>query len=122
MRNGQLANVFKRQLINTSTVVDKHSCGVSIIKRDSVASRARFSNHRPRKEPRLSAPGIAAIRSVPARVRGKLNRREWRSIAGMAGLIIGLHAVGWGVMITIVAPAQYQVASGQVLGIGLGVT
>jgi nickel/cobalt transporter (NiCoT) family protein len=70
----------------------------------------------------LSAPGIAAIRSVPARVRGKLNRREWRSIAGMAGLIIGLHVVGWGVLITIVAPAQYQVASGQVLGIGLGVT
>lgn len=70
----------------------------------------------------MSAPGIAAIRSVPSRVRGKLSRREWRSIAGMAGLIIGLHVVGWGVLITIVAPAQYQVASGQVLGIGLGVT
>ena len=70
----------------------------------------------------MSAPGIAAIRSVPSRVRGKLSRREWRSIVGMAGLILGLHVIGWGVLITIVAPAQYQIAAGQALGIGLGVT
>ncbi|HET6759268.1 MAG TPA: HoxN/HupN/NixA family nickel/cobalt transporter, partial [Propionibacteriaceae bacterium] len=57
---------------------------------------------------------------MPSRVRGKLSRREWRSIAGMAGLIIGLHVAGWGVLITIVAPAQYQIGEAGVLGIGLG--
>jgi nickel/cobalt transporter (NiCoT) family protein len=70
----------------------------------------------------LSAPAIAALRNAPARLRGKLSRQEWRSIAGMAGFIVLLHVVGWGVLLGIVAPEQYQIASGQVLGIGLGLT
>src|SRR4029077_3064668 len=40
----------------------------------------------------------------------------------MAAFIVGLHISGWGVLIAIVAPAHYQIASGQVLGIGLGLT
>jgi high-affinity nickel-transport protein len=47
---------------------------------------------------------------------------EWRSIMGMSGLILLLHSLGWGVLVAIVAPHHYQVASGQVLGIGLGLT
>ena len=70
----------------------------------------------------MSAPGIAALRNAPTRLRGKLSRQEWRSIAGMASFIVLLHVVGWGVLLGIVAPEQYQIASGQVLGIGLGLT
>jgi nickel/cobalt transporter (NiCoT) family protein len=70
----------------------------------------------------LSAPGIAAVRSMPARLRGRLSRQEWRAIAGMAGCILVLHVVGWGVLVGIVAPAHYQVSSTQVLGVGLGLT
>jgi nickel/cobalt transporter (NiCoT) family protein len=40
----------------------------------------------------------------------------------MAVFIVGLHIIGWGVLIAIVVPAHYQIASGQVLGIGLGLT
>jgi nickel/cobalt transporter (NiCoT) family protein len=40
----------------------------------------------------------------------------------MASFIALLHVVGWGVLLGIVAPEQYQIASGQVLGVGLGLT
>jgi nickel/cobalt transporter (NiCoT) family protein len=70
----------------------------------------------------LSAPGIAAVRNMPARLRHKLSRQEWRSIASMTGFILLLHAVGWGVLVGIVAPQHYQVGTTQVLGVGLGLT
>jgi nickel/cobalt transporter (NiCoT) family protein len=40
----------------------------------------------------------------------------------MSGFIIILHLLGWGVLVGIVTPEHYQMASGQVLGIGLGLT
>ena len=40
----------------------------------------------------------------------------------MAAFILGLHIVGWGVLVAIVAPQHYQIAAGQILGIGLGLT
>jgi nickel/cobalt transporter (NiCoT) family protein len=70
----------------------------------------------------LLAPRIATVRGVPVRVRGRLSREEWRSIAGMAGFILLLHALGWGVLVGIVAPQHYQISSTQVLGVGLGLT
>jgi len=51
-----------------------------------------------------------------------LSRREWTSIGGMAGFVLLLHIVGWGVLGLIVAPRHYQVTSTTVFGIGLGVT
>jgi nickel/cobalt transporter (NiCoT) family protein len=57
-----------------------------------------------------------------ARFRGRLSSQEWRSIIGMAAFILGLHIVGWGVLVAIVAPQHYQIASGHILGIGLGLT
>jgi nickel/cobalt transporter (NiCoT) family protein len=52
----------------------------------------------------------------------KISPAEWRSIGGMGAFILLLHLAGWGVLVAIVAPQQYQIASGQVLGIGLGLT
>jgi high-affinity nickel-transport protein len=40
----------------------------------------------------------------------------------MGGFILLLHVLGWGVLVALVAPHQYQIPSGQVLGIGLGLT
>jgi high-affinity nickel-transport protein len=40
----------------------------------------------------------------------------------MAGFIVLLHVVGWGVLALIVAPHNYHVTSTSVFGIGLGVT
>ncbi|WP_086055606.1 HoxN/HupN/NixA family nickel/cobalt transporter [Protofrankia coriariae] len=57
------------------------------------------------------------------RIRRALGPREWASVAGMAGVIIGLHVIGWFALIAIVAPRHYHFgADGQVFGIGLGVT
>ena len=70
----------------------------------------------------MSAPAIAAMRSVPARLRGRLSPQEWRSIAAMGGFVLLLHILGWGVLVGIVAPQRYQVSSTEVLGIGLGLT
>jgi nickel/cobalt transporter (NiCoT) family protein len=70
----------------------------------------------------LSAPAIAAVRSVPARLRGRLSPQEWRSIAAMGGFVLLLHILGWGVLVGIVAPQHYQVSSNEVLGVGLGLT
>ncbi len=46
---------------------------------------------------------------------------ERRSLIGMATFILLLHIVGWGTLVALVAPAEYQVG-GQLFGIGLGVT
>ena len=39
----------------------------------------------------------------------------------MAGFILLLHVVGWGLLVWVVAPHEYKVA-GQLFGVGLGVT
>lgn len=70
----------------------------------------------------MSAPAIAAVRSVSARLRGRLSPQEWRSIAAMCGFVLLLHILGWGVLVGIVAPQHYQVSSTEVLGVGLGLT
>lgn len=51
----------------------------------------------------------------------RLGRSERRSLLGMATVILVLHLVGWGLLVGVVAPHQYQVA-GQLFGVGLGVT
>src|SRR3712207_7261724 len=61
---------------------------------------------------RVEAPAVAA----------GLSRRDWRSIAGMAGFVLLLHVVGWGVLVFAVAPHDYRLGSTGVLGIGVGLT
>jgi len=53
--------------------------------------------------------------------RATLTGDERRSLWGMAGFILLLHVVGWGVLLGIVAPHGYTVG-GQIVGVGLGVT
>jgi high-affinity nickel-transport protein len=57
-----------------------------------------------------------------ARVRKSVSPGEWTAIGGMAFFILALHVIGWGVLIGIVAPQDYQVSGGQVFGVGLGLT
>ncbi len=53
---------------------------------------------------------------------GRLSARERRSIGGMAGFVLLLHVLGWGVLIFAVAPRDYQLGSTGVLGVGVGLT
>ena len=57
-----------------------------------------------------------------SRLRGALTRGEWASIAGMAGFVLFLHVLGWGLLIGLVAPNNYSIGASQVFGIGLGIT
>lgn len=65
-----------------------------------------------------------AVRSKgrAARIRKVLTPREWLAMAGMGGFVLLLHIIGWGTLIFLVAPRNYQVTSGQVFGVGLGIT
>src|SRR3954470_5064866 len=57
-----------------------------------------------------------------SRVRNSLSGQEWTSLAGMAGFVLLLHVVGWGVLGGIVAPHNYAVGPHQAFGLGLGLT
>ena len=60
--------------------------------------------------------------AFPMRTRPGFSAREWRSIFGMSGFVLLLHLVGWGVLVFAVAPAEYQLGSTGVLGVGVGLT
>jgi high-affinity nickel-transport protein len=56
------------------------------------------------------------------RVKKALTPGEWAAIAGISSAVIALHVIGWVTLAAIVAPHHYPVGSGQVFGVGLGVT
>jgi nickel/cobalt transporter (NiCoT) family protein len=58
----------------------------------------------------------------PAAPSGRLSPRERRSVGGMAGFVLLLHVLGWGVLIFAVAPRDYHLGSTGVLGVGVGLT
>ncbi|MEO7060157.1 MAG: HoxN/HupN/NixA family nickel/cobalt transporter [Lapillicoccus sp.] len=53
--------------------------------------------------------------------RFSLSSGERRSLLGMGAFVLLLHVVGWGVLLLLIVPQQYQVAGG-VFGVGLGIT
>jgi nickel/cobalt transporter (NiCoT) family protein len=61
-------------------------------------------------------------RSTTGARRGALTQREWRSLAGMGAVVIGLHLVGFGILIAVVAPHHYALGSSGAFTVGLGLT
>jgi nickel/cobalt transporter (NiCoT) family protein len=57
-----------------------------------------------------------------SRLRSALTPAEWTSIVGMAGFILLLHVVGWGVLLGAIAPHHYRLGSAGGFGAGLGLT
>jgi high-affinity nickel-transport protein len=51
-----------------------------------------------------------------------IGTRGWLSLGGMAGFILALHVIGWGLLIVVIAPAHYEVGASGIFGVGLGVT
>jgi nickel/cobalt transporter (NiCoT) family protein len=51
-----------------------------------------------------------------------LSGHEWRIVAGMSGVIIGLHAVGFFLLIVLIAPQHYRLGSSGGFTVGLGLT
>ncbi len=57
-----------------------------------------------------------------ALIRRAATPAEWRPILGMAGFILLLHVLGWGVVASLVASAPLSSGQSQVFGLGLGLT
>ena len=57
-----------------------------------------------------------------SRFRRSLNAGDWRSLGGMAGFIIVLHVVGFGVLFGLVVPEHYRIGGDHpVFTVGVGV-
>ena len=71
------------------------------------------------------ATPTAATSGVPTsgleRFRRSMTRREWGRLGGMAGFVLLLHVVGWGVLALIVTPQHLNLGA-KSFGIGIGVT
>ncbi len=51
----------------------------------------------------------------------RLDRRELRSLSGMAAAVVGLHVVGWGLLL-IISSQRLELGASGLFGVGLGVT
>jgi high-affinity nickel-transport protein len=60
--------------------------------------------------------------SLRHRVSGALTGPEWRAVAGMTGVVVGLHVVGFFILIAVIAPHHYQLGSSGSFTVGLGLT
>jgi high-affinity nickel-transport protein len=78
----------------------------------------------PARHPQGSkAAGSACDRpSRRARLAGALSPAEWRRAAGLATVIVGLHALGFFLLIAVVAPRHFDLGTGGIFGVGIGVT
>ena len=56
------------------------------------------------------------------RARGALTPAEWRRASLLAAVVIGLHVIGFFLLIAVVAPRRYDLGAGGVFGVGLGIT
>jgi high-affinity nickel-transport protein len=64
----------------------------------------------------------AAQGAALTRFRESLTRKDWTVIGAMAGFVLLLHVVGWGVLAVAVDPQNLTMADGKVYGVALGVT
>jgi high-affinity nickel-transport protein len=72
----------------------------------------------------LSSAGFPlSARARLHRIAGALTAAEWRRVAGLAGAIVALHVVGFGLLFGAVVPHHFDLGSGTgVFGIGVGIT
>jgi nickel/cobalt transporter (NiCoT) family protein len=56
------------------------------------------------------------------RVRGALSREEWRRAALLAAVILGLHALGFFILLALVVPHEYRLGASGAFGLGVGLT
>lgn len=71
----------------------------------------------------MSAPTLRPLPS-PGRlstVRRSLTKAEWSRLGAVFAVITALHIIGWGILVTVVAPHHYT-AGQKSFGVGIGVT
>ncbi len=57
-----------------------------------------------------------------SRIRGSLTPAEWRRAAVLLTVIAGLHAVGFFLLLAVVAPHRYDLGQSGMFGVGVGMT
>jgi high-affinity nickel-transport protein len=57
-----------------------------------------------------------------ARIRGSLTTAEWRRAAALAFAVLGLHVLGFFILLVLVVPHDYRLGGGGAFGLGLGLT
>src|SRR5450755_2631137 len=67
-------------------------------------------------------PSFTTRRAGPRRPRAALTRGERRTVAGMAGAVVGLHVIGFFILIVVVAPHHYALGTSGAFTVGLGLT
>ncbi len=56
------------------------------------------------------------------RIRASLDRGQWRAVALMAAVVVGLHVAGFVLLFALVVPHHYRLGGAGVFAIGTGVT
>jgi nickel/cobalt transporter (NiCoT) family protein len=56
------------------------------------------------------------------RIAGALTPAQWRRAAGLAVVIIGLHVVGFGLLLGVVVPGDLSLGAQGAFGVGVGIT
>ncbi len=72
-------------------------------------------------EPQTAVPPALLAEALPS-VRLTLVRKDWIILGAMAGFVLFLHVLGWGLLLGVVAPHNYSLGSAGVFGVGIGVT
>jgi nickel/cobalt transporter (NiCoT) family protein len=70
----------------------------------------------------VPSPGSDSRSARWSRLRQGLTGDEWRTVAGMAGVVFGLHAVGFFMLFALVAPHHYRLDASGAFAVGTGVT
>jgi nickel/cobalt transporter (NiCoT) family protein len=62
------------------------------------------------------------VKRTRARRVPSLDSGQWRTIAGMAAVVLGLHALGFGLLIAVVAHHHHHLATAGAFAVGTGLT
>src|SRR5947207_4432100 len=57
-----------------------------------------------------------------SRMRRALTREEWRRVGLLAAAVIGLHVIGFFILLALVVPHDYSLGKAGVFGLGVGIT
>jgi high-affinity nickel-transport protein len=56
------------------------------------------------------------------RIKGGLTPAQWRTVAGMAAVILGLHLLGFFLLFAFVVPNHFDLGDSGIFGVGIGIT
>src|SRR3954466_10264214 len=69
-----------------------------------------------------STTATARGASLWQRIQRGLTPEQWRTVAGMGAIIVGLHAIGFFLLFAFVAPAHLSLGGAGVFTVGIGIT